>query len=210
MPLIHCPECSGVVSDTAEACPHCGFPVYDFFAWIEHQSAYGYDKFEYDRMDRVPVKVVIKPDGGSSSSYVGYFVPSTGRLYAIGTYWDNYLLAGVVIPGAGVYLARVEGKAEWYYGICGEGDPPHYHKGIAHFNDKPKSLMAVRVAFGGDYENIYENVDNLRARVLKTGYLNDAFLAAIEGFGDSYENFLMDNFEERYVDDIKHFKGLDN
>jgi hypothetical protein len=27
MPLITCPECSHEISDQAEACPHCGFPV---------------------------------------------------------------------------------------------------------------------------------------------------------------------------------------
>lgn len=226
MALMYCPECSGVVSDTAETCPHCGFSLADFFAWIEHQAAYGYDVFEYDQMDRVPVRVLIKPDGGFRSNYVGYYVPSTGRLYAIGEYWDNYLLAGVVIPGVGVYLARVEevisgpnlyfgfaaeqGKTEWYYGIYGEGDPPHYHKGLARFNDKPKSLMAMKVTFGGDYESFYEKIDNLRARVLKTGYLNDTFLVAIESFDDYYKNLLTNNFEERYVNDLKYFKGLDD
>ena len=27
MPLVNCPECSGNVSDQAESCPHCGFPL---------------------------------------------------------------------------------------------------------------------------------------------------------------------------------------
>ena len=27
MPLMSCPECSGQVSDTAVACPHCGYSV---------------------------------------------------------------------------------------------------------------------------------------------------------------------------------------
>jgi len=27
MPLIKCPECSKEISDKAEACPHCGFPI---------------------------------------------------------------------------------------------------------------------------------------------------------------------------------------
>ncbi len=29
MALIACPECTGRVSDRAEACPHCGYPVRD-------------------------------------------------------------------------------------------------------------------------------------------------------------------------------------
>ncbi|MCB9598252.1 MAG: PH domain-containing protein [Sandaracinaceae bacterium] len=29
MTLIACPECAGRVSDRAQACPHCGFPVRD-------------------------------------------------------------------------------------------------------------------------------------------------------------------------------------
>jgi hypothetical protein len=28
MPLLSCPECAGRVSDQAETCPHCGFPLF--------------------------------------------------------------------------------------------------------------------------------------------------------------------------------------
>ena len=27
MPLLECPECAGKVSDRAQACPHCGYPI---------------------------------------------------------------------------------------------------------------------------------------------------------------------------------------
>ena len=44
MGLITCPDCGGMVSDRAAACPHCGCPAEAFFENYEHaepQEDYG-------------------------------------------------------------------------------------------------------------------------------------------------------------------------
>jgi hypothetical protein len=49
MALINCPECEGIVSDKAAACPHCGFPMQS-----HKTDTILFNQREYDITDLLP------------------------------------------------------------------------------------------------------------------------------------------------------------
>ena len=47
MALINCPECNREVSDRAESCPHCGFPI-KVIETLKDSAIYTYNGKQYD------------------------------------------------------------------------------------------------------------------------------------------------------------------
>ena len=136
MALFKCPECSSMISECADSCPHCGFPLADYYRWVKYQRSFGFDPLEYLSCDRLPIKVLINCEDRYPIEYEGVYLPNQHRIYAYNKV-NEFLLTGVVIPGTGVYIARVENKNSfpllymatakedgspgWYYGEYGEG-----------------------------------------------------------------------------------------
>ena len=225
MSLYNCPECSSPVSQYAESCPHCGFPLKEYKDWISHERSYGYDRFENAEKQAVGVKVIINCEDRYPIEYEGVFLPEHRYIYAYNKVNEN-VIVGAVIPGVGVYLARVEekstfpllyaatdmadGRNQWYYGCYGIAEHPDNNDGMCCFDlAYDMKNCVVRVSYNCSSNPHGSEMTDL-LDVIRKGYnLNACILRAMEQSIGSYHNYLREVRDENYNYDLDEYRCLD-
>jgi len=109
MSLANCPECAGLLSDAADSCPHCGFPIK---RPSDSSSSVDHDENATDSRLLTPLGYGVVMAGGAGV-LLGSFLPwaQLGDFGVAGVEGDGTVTAffGILILIAG-YMARTKGS----------------------------------------------------------------------------------------------------